>query len=100
MPKKCHICGNVAFNSENYVRCSNVRQSLANGRPICTRVICRDCHDDYGWDFHAAMAEHEQMQAEQPEAAGGAASTAAAGSTAAAEILVAAPTAEATEEFR
>ena len=57
MPKKCHICGNVAFNSENYVRCSNVRQSLANGRPICTRVICRDCHDDYGWDFHAAMAD-------------------------------------------
>ena len=47
----------VAFNSENYVRCSNVRQSLANGRPICTRVICRDCHDDYGWDFHAAMAD-------------------------------------------
>ena len=20
-------------------------------------MICRDCHDDYGWDFHAAMAD-------------------------------------------
>ena len=51
-------------------------------------------------DFHAAMAEHEQMLAEQPEAAGGAASTAAAGSTAAAETLMPAPAAEATEEYR
>ena len=52
-------------------------------------------------DFHAAMAEHVAEQlAEQPEAAGGGASMAAAGSTAAAETLVAAPTAEATEEKR
>ena len=51
-------------------------------------------------DFHAAMAEHEEMQAEQLEAAGGAASTAAAGSTAAAETLMAAQAAEATEEYR
>jgi len=51
-------------------------------------------------EFHAAMAEHKQMLAEQVEAAGGAASTAAAGSTAAAETLMAAQAAEATEEYR
>ena len=57
MPKRCHICGRTSFNSESYVRCANVRQTLANGRPICTRGICRDCFDDYGWDFGAAAAD-------------------------------------------
>ena len=50
----CHCCGEVGVAS---ISCSNERESLANGRPVCTKQICRSCFEQYGWDWRAAWAE-------------------------------------------
>ena len=47
--RSCHICSKPIFNRERAIRCSNSRITLANGRPVCTKDVCKDCFDDYGW---------------------------------------------------
>lgn len=54
MVRACHICGSPLFEAESFVRCANIRETLANGAPLCTKVICRSCFQEYGWDFAAA----------------------------------------------
>ena len=57
--RACHCCGKPVFNSERAIRCGNSRQTLANGRPVCSKSVCRDCFEEYGWRWADAQADPE-----------------------------------------
>ena len=57
--RACHCCGKPIFNSERAIRCGNSRQTLANGRPVCSKSVCRDCFEEYGWRWADAQADPE-----------------------------------------
>ena len=54
----CHLCGAPSLGSDRYIRCANHRETISTGQPICTKGICRDCFDEFRWDWHAAVSEH------------------------------------------
>ena len=53
----CHVCGEPCVANSDALRCANAQLTLANGRPACTKVVCRQCFATYGWDFAAAWAD-------------------------------------------
>ena len=55
--RACHCCGKPIFNRERALRCSNSRETLTNGRPVCTKDVCRDCFDEDGWSWGEAQAD-------------------------------------------
>ena len=55
--RHCHCCGKPAFDARRTVQCANVRDTLSNGHPVCTKVVCVDCFEEYGWDWRAACAD-------------------------------------------
>ena len=57
--RACHCCGKPIFNSERAIRCGNSRQTLANGRPVCSKSVCRDCFEEYGWRWADAQDDPE-----------------------------------------
>lgn len=57
--RACHCCGKPIFNSESAVVCGNSMQTLANGRPVCSKRVCRDCFEEYGWAWSDARDNPE-----------------------------------------
>ena len=53
----CHVCGNNCTSGKDAISCANERHTLANGMPACTKQICHECFDTYGWDWAAAWAD-------------------------------------------
>ena len=53
MQRQCHTCGE---SSDEVIGCANAAFTLANGAPACTKIICRACFYEYGWDWQAAWS--------------------------------------------